>query len=82
MGSKPNDGMVEIKHNSQRSIYNFENTKCSVCRWGGEEFLIVNEYDCSEDAVIAKFEELRKTVENCDVIYGDKIIKITITIKY
>lgn len=60
--------------------YNFENTKCSVCRWGGEEFLIVNEYDCSEDAVIAKFEGLRKTVENCNVIYGDKIIKITITI--
>ncbi len=59
--------------------YNFENTKCSVCRWGGEEFLIVNEYDCSEETVIANFEELRKTVENSVVTYGDKIIKITIT---
>ena len=59
--------------------HNFENSKVSVCRWGGEEFLILNEYDCSKDDIIQVFENLRKTVENCNIEYDNKKIKITIT---
>ena len=59
--------------------HNFENSKVSVCRWGGEEFLILNEYDCSKDNIIQVFENLRKTVENCNIEYDNKKIKITIT---
>lgn len=52
-----------------------------VCRWGGEEFLILyRKYDKNKKQILSEFEELRQTVEN-NVIDSDGYeISYTITI--
>jgi diguanylate cyclase (GGDEF)-like protein len=52
----------------------------SVCRWGGEEFLAICEYDGSKNDVIEDFELIRKDVEDFDIFYEGKKINVTITI--
>lgn len=53
--------------------------KDSISRWGGEEILIlINDAVTSEAALIA--ERIRKKVERRDVIFGEELIKCTITI--
>lgn len=60
--------------------YNTNSIKYSVCRWGGEEFLVMYEYDSSQTEAIAEFEEIRKSVEKHNIEYEKNMIKITITI--
>lgn len=52
-----------------------------VCRWGGEEFLILyRKYDKNKKQILSEFEDLRQRVEN-NVIDGDGYeISYTITI--
>jgi diguanylate cyclase (GGDEF)-like protein len=52
----------------------------SVCRWGGEEFLAMCEYDGSKNDVIEDFEQIRREIEDFDIIYEGKKINVTITI--
>jgi len=49
--------------------------KGEVCRWGGEEFLLVGQND-----TLNWLEDFRRQVEEYDFVYEDKLIHLTITI--
>lgn len=51
-----------------------------ACRWGGEEFLILYQYTGLEAAVEETFEEIRRFIEEEDIIYEKECMKITVTI--
>ena len=50
-----------------------------VCRWGGEEILILIN-NCSESVATNTAETIRRTVEKTLFKYNDNVIKITITL--
>lgn len=50
---------------------------CMLCRWGGEEFLIVGKTSESDSNIL---EKLRKTVEGESFVFEDSKIPVTITI--
>ena len=52
---------------------------CDICRWGGEEFVILLK-DCDILAAKAKAERLRKTIESNPTSFFGKQIFVTITI--
>ena len=52
---------------------------CDICRWGGEEFVILLK-DCDILAAKAKVERLRKTIESNPTSFFGKQIFVTITI--
>jgi diguanylate cyclase (GGDEF)-like protein len=55
----------------------------SICRWGGEEFLILMTEEglkISDDYIVERMDKLRRNVENTEFIYEDKKIKVTVTI--
>ncbi|MBO4449466.1 MAG: GGDEF domain-containing protein [Clostridiales bacterium] len=52
---------------------------CDICRWGGEEFVILLK-DCDLLAAKAKAERLRKTIESNPTAFFSKQIFVTITI--
>lgn len=49
-----------------------------VCRWGGEEFLLLLYCDSSEEAK-SIIEKLQNTIKNSNWIYNDKKLNITMT---
>ena len=52
---------------------------CDICRWGGEEFIILmRDYDMN--VAIQKMEYLRKTIETNDTVFYNKHINATMTI--
>ena len=53
-------------------------TDCVVCRYGGEEFVIVLE----QEKAYERLEELRKTIENTRFEFEGKEIRVTITIGF
>ncbi|HEY0267968.1 MAG TPA: sensor domain-containing diguanylate cyclase [Methyloradius sp.] len=50
-----------------------------ICRWGGEEFLVVVR-DCDEHNIIALAEKVRKSVEHHTTIYQSQAIALTVSI--
>ncbi|MBO4680643.1 MAG: GGDEF domain-containing protein [Clostridiales bacterium] len=52
---------------------------CDICRWGGEEFVILLK-DCDLLAAKGKVERLRKTIESNPTSFFGKQIFVTITI--
>ena len=50
-----------------------------VCRYGGEEFLVIA-YDITKEEAIQKFERVRKRIESKEIVDGDVSLKITISI--
>ena len=52
---------------------------CDICRWGGEEFVILLK-DCDLPAARGKVERLRKTIESNPTSFFNKQIFVTITI--
>ncbi len=52
---------------------------CDICRWGGEEFVILLK-DCDLLSAKAKVERLRKTIESNPTSFFGKQIFVTITI--
>ena len=52
---------------------------CDVCRWGGEEILILMR-DCDINLAREKMEELRRSIESSPTIFFNKRIFATITI--
>ena len=52
---------------------------CDICRWGGEEFVILLK-DCDLAAAKGKVERLRKTIESNPTAFFGKQIFVTITI--
>ena len=52
---------------------------CDICRWGGEEFVILLK-DCDLAAAKIKVERLRKTIESNPTSFFGKQIFVTITI--
>lgn len=58
-----------------------ENNDFHVCRWGGEEFLLLYEgHQKNKDELVHEFEEIRQLVQNTAVSYKNTDIKITVTI--
>jgi diguanylate cyclase (GGDEF)-like protein len=56
-----------------------EMTNCSICRWGGEEMVILmKDYDF--EVAKHKMEYLRKCVETTPTVFYNKRIAVTITI--
>ena len=51
--------------------------ECVICRWGGEEFLIVSREKAQADALL---EKLRQSVERTPFIYQEQEIPVTVTI--
>ena len=52
---------------------------CDICRWGGEEFVILMR-DCDMATAKGKVERLRKTIESNPTVFVGKQIFITTTI--
>ncbi|WP_242870153.1 GGDEF domain-containing protein [Eubacterium ruminantium] len=52
--------------------------KCTVSRWGGEEFLILYEDKIDKEKNV--FEKLRKAVDSEKFVFDDQDIKVTVTI--
>ncbi|MBE7069962.1 MAG: GGDEF domain-containing protein [Ruminococcaceae bacterium] len=52
---------------------------CDICRWGGEEFVILLK-ECDLAAAKAKVERLRKTIESNPTVFFSKQIFVTTTI--
>lgn len=50
---------------------------CAVCRWGGEEFVILSEKITNKSVIL---EKLRETVQNKTFYYDDKQLSVTVTI--
>lgn len=51
----------------------------TICRWGGEEFLILLP-EISEESTLIVAEKIRKSVENLETIYKDEQVKFTVSI--
>jgi diguanylate cyclase (GGDEF)-like protein len=54
--------------------------EAEVCRWGGEEFLIVGKNVSGMDAVVELLDELRRNIENYHFEYKGQALHKTITI--
>ena len=52
---------------------------CDICRWGGEEFVILLR-DCNMASAKGKVERLRKTIESNPTSFFGKQIFVTMTI--
>lgn len=50
-----------------------------ICRWGGEEFLIIGRLDPDLSSAVEKMENLRKTIARYDFSYEGTHIRLTIT---
>lgn len=50
---------------------------CTVCRWGGEEFLILSDTDDAETSIL---DRLRQTVQETPFSYQGQAFKVTVTI--
>ncbi|MDX2368722.1 MAG: diguanylate cyclase [Colwellia sp.] len=51
----------------------------TLCRWGGEEFMILLPEISKENAVTVA-EKIRKNVESLETTYGDALVKMTVSI--
>ena len=67
--------LAEILKSHQTVNKNF-----SVCRWGGEEFLVLYDYDSPREAVIKEFDSICKAVEASPILYEGITIIMTVTI--
>ena len=67
----------QILINTTAIFKSIESDNNIVCRWGGEEILILS-FD-NRDKVLATAEYLRKTVEENVTIYNNKEVSVTIT---
>ncbi len=54
--------------------------RCEVCRWGGEEFLLVGQIDENLDHTALALDRMRQEVSDCEVLYNGQAFRITITI--
>ena len=50
-----------------------------VCRWGGEEFLLISPEYITYDEFIKLLEDLRNTIQNLDFKSGDQTFHITVS---
>lgn len=57
-----------------------ENETVSVCRWGGEEFLIIDQYGKNKDEFISRIDTIRKSISDLTFLYPDKNIRFSITV--
>lgn len=73
------EGGDEVLRSLSRIFENLTRDKDFLCRWGGEEFLILLK---NTDLTLARTiaDRIRVNVENSEIIYNDNTIKITITL--
>ncbi len=72
------DGGDEVLRHISRLIRK-EMVGCEVCRWGGEEFLVLMK-DYNMDVAKQRMEYLRKTIEATPTVFFNKFIQVTTTI--
>ena len=53
-----------------------------VSRWGGEEFVIISLKEKTIEETYNKIDKIRKTIEEYDFVYDEKVLKTTITIGF
>ena len=53
--------------------------EAEVCRWGGEEFLLVGHVEGSADELHARLERVRLAIAGRTMWYGEQKLSITIT---
>lgn len=58
----------------------YESTKTTNCRWGGEEFLILEQYGTNQAEFVQKIDNLRRQISELSFAYPDKQIYFSITI--
>jgi diguanylate cyclase (GGDEF)-like protein len=51
-----------------------------LCRWGGEEFLMVGKLDGDRHAHIGRLERIRRSIEEHPLWYEEQKLKVTITV--
>ena len=66
-----------LKHTTR--IIRRELPGCDICRWGGEEFVILLN-DCDLPTAKGRVERLRRTIESNPTVFFNKQIFVTITI--
>ena len=73
------EGGDEVLRSLSRTFESLTRDKDFLCRWGGEEFLILLK---NTDLYLARSiaDRIRVNVENSEIIYNDNTIKITITL--
>ena len=61
-------------------IMNDHKVDAEICRWGGEEFLIVGFSDNDMDIHLARLDDLRRTIEEHEFTYRGESTAVTVTI--
>lgn len=61
-------------------IFSHRISGVQVCRWGGEEFLLVGRIEKDMELEVEKLEQLRKSVEAFDFFYEGQHFELTVTI--
>ena len=70
-------GDIVLKRTA-KIILDIVGDKGSVCRWGGEEILILTHYDLKESVKIA--EQIRSTIQTTSFVFNNTYVKATLTL--
>lgn len=71
-------GDFVLKEFTDLAINTFRKTD-NICRYGGDEFIILL-YDCDKAEAVLVMEKLRRKVEEHDFVFDGQLMKITISI--
>lgn len=72
------DAGDEVLRRVSAILKNYMKQKGTVCRWGGEEFLFYLKQE-NGDTALAELDELRRLIQNTEIVYNDQKIPITMT---
>lgn len=70
--------VAEIISDSIEETRNATQSKNYVCRWGGEEIIILF-HDCDKDSVLHKVAQIKDRISLCQMSFGKESISVTVT---